>query len=91
MKYEIEYSGEFKKAMKRCLKRGLQLDSLKKIIALLAENGELPAEYRPHILSGKYAGIWECHIKSDWLLLWKQDNVKFTLLFLNTGTHSDLF
>jgi mRNA interferase YafQ len=50
MKYEIEYSGEFKKA-----------------------------------------GIWECHIKPNWLLLWKQDNTKFTLLFLNTGTHSDLF
>lgn len=24
---------------------------------------------KPHILSGKYAGIWECHIKPDWLLL----------------------
>lgn len=91
MKYEIEYSGEFKKAMKRCQKRGLQLDPLKKVIALLAENGTLPAEYKPHILSGKYAGIWECHVRPDWLLLWKQNDVKLTLLILNTGTHSDLF
>lgn len=91
MKYEIEYSGEFKKALKRCQKRGLQLDSLKKVITILSEYGELPAEYRPHILSGTYAGIWECHIKPNWLLLWKQDNTKFTLLLLNTGTHSDLF
>ncbi|MBQ8806685.1 MAG: type II toxin-antitoxin system mRNA interferase toxin, RelE/StbE family, partial [Bacteroidaceae bacterium] len=40
---------------------------------------------------GKYAGIWECHIKPDWLLLWRQDNDKLVLLLLTTGTHSDIF
>jgi mRNA interferase YafQ len=89
--YSIEYSGQFKKALKRCAKRGYPLDLLSRTIAILSEKGELPAEYKPHILSGKYAGIWECHIKPDWLLLWRQDNDKLVLLLLTTGTHSDIF
>lgn len=89
--YSIEYSGQFKKALKRCAKRGCPLDLLSRTIAILSEKGELPAEYKPHILSGKYAGIWECHIKPDWLLLWRQDNDKLVLLLLTTGTHSDIF
>ncbi len=89
--YSIEYSGQFKKSFKLCQKRGYSLELLQQAISILAEKGELPSQYKPHILSGKYAGIWECHIKPDWLLLWKQDNEKLTLLFLQTGTHSDLF
>ena len=89
--YSIEYSGQFKKSLKLCKKRGYSLEPLQQVIAILAEKGTLPPEYRPHILSGKYAGIWECHIMPDWLLLWKQDNEKFILLLLETGTHSDLF
>ena len=42
-------------------------------------------------LSGDYTDCWECHIKSDWLLVWKQNDDELTLLFTNTGTHSDLF
>ncbi|MBP3776115.1 MAG: type II toxin-antitoxin system mRNA interferase toxin, RelE/StbE family [Prevotella sp.] len=38
-----------------------------------------------------YAGSWECHIKGDWLLVWEQNDNLLTLLFTNTGTHSDLF
>lgn len=42
-------------------------------------------------LSGNHAGEWECHIGSDWLLIWEQNDTELTLLMLSTGTHSDLF
>ena len=64
---------------------------LSEAVSILAEKGKLPPEYNPHKLFGNYAGCWECHIKPDWLMIWKQDDNKLTLLFLNTGTHSDLF
>lgn len=89
--YSIEYSGQFKKSLKLAKKRGLPLESLYLVISILAEKGGLPQEYRPHLLSGKYSGIWECHIKPDWLLLWKQNDEELILLLLNTGSHSDLF
>lgn len=58
---------------------------------MLANSGELPNTYRPHKLSGSKSGLWECHVQSDWLLVWEQDDEFLTLLFLQTGTHSDIF
>ena len=33
----------------------------------------------------------KCHLRPDWLLVWKQNDKKLILLFTNTGTHADLF
>jgi len=89
--YKIKTTNQFEKDVVKCCKRGFKLELLKKVMQLLAEKGKLPPQYRSHKLSGNYAECWECHIKGDWLLIWKQDDDSFTLLFLNTGTHSDLF
>ncbi len=63
---------------------------LEKVIALLSESGTLPRQYRPHKLHGDFEGCWECHIRPDWLLIWKQNDTELILLFTNTGTHVDL-
>ena len=89
--YSIDYSKRFKKDMKRCQKRGLNLQLILDAIALLRTTGTLPAQYRPHKLSGDKNGQWECHIEPDWLMIWNQNDMELTLLFLQTGTHSDLF
>lgn len=91
MKYTILYSGRFKKSYKLCKRRGLNIAHFEDVVRLLAESGSLPEKYHPHILSGNYAGIWECHIEPNWLLLWKQNDNELTLLLLDTGTHSDVF
>ena len=91
MKYTIHYSGRFKKSYKLCKRRGLNIANFETVVSLFAETGTLPAKYRPHILSGKYAGIWECHIEPNWLLLWKQNDTELTLLLLYTRNHSDVF
>ena len=67
------------------------MDKLKKVILLLEEFGKLPSEYKPHKLSGQYAGSRECHIMPDWLLIWKQDDDDLVLVMTNTGSHSDVF
>ena len=56
MAYTLIYTGQFKKDLKRCQKRGLDIELLHKVITLLQENGSLPAEYKPHILSGQFSG-----------------------------------
>ena len=89
--YSIDYTKRFKKDLKRCQKRGLDLQLILDAIALLRITGSLPAEYRPHKLSGNMNGQWECHIQPDWLMTWEQNDMELTLLFLQTGTHSDLF
>ena len=89
--YKVEYTNTFKKDLKRCVKRGLDINLIQNVINTLVNEGKLPPEYHPHVLSGNYAGIWECHIKGDWLMTWIQNDKELRLLMLNTGTHSDLF
>jgi mRNA interferase YafQ len=89
--YKIYTTNRFEKDLKLCKKRNFNLNLLKAAIDLLQKEGKLPIKYKPHKLSGDYADCWECHIKPDWLLVWKQNDTELTLLFTNTGTHSDLF
>ena len=89
--YTIERTNSFKKAFKRCLKRGLDVKSFETVVRLLAETGKLPQKYKPHKLTSNYKGLWECHIEPDWLLIWSQDDDLLTLLLIDTGTHSDIF
>ena len=90
MKFKIKYSGTFKKSYKLCKRRGYDMSLLQEAISILAEEGELPSKYKAHILSGRLGGIWECHLNSNWLLLWIKEDKEMTLLFLDTGTHSDV-
>jgi mRNA interferase YafQ len=89
--YKIEYTNKFKKDVKLAIKRGYDILLLEKAIDLLQKTGTLPHQYKTHVLKGNYSGKYECHIKPDWLMIWEQNDDVLTLLFLATGTHSDLF
>jgi len=89
--YTISRTNGFKKALKRCIKRGLNISAFEEVVTILASTGTLPAQYRPHRLNAKFDYAWECHIEPDWLLIWQQDDENLTLLFIDTGTHSDIF
>ena len=91
MAYHVIISNQFKKDFKRRIKRGLNMQLIIDAMDLLEANGALPAKYRPRKLTADKQGIWECHIQPDWLMTWEQNNDQITLLFLQTGTYSDLF
>ena len=90
-KYRYVVTTQFKRDVKLCIKRGLPIDKLKTVIDLLLENGQLPKEYRPHKLVGNWTGLWECHIQSDWILIWEQKENELIMLMTRTGTHADVF
>ena len=89
--YKIVASRKFQKDFKKALKRGLQESLLKDVALLLEKSGNLPPKFKSHKLSGKYNGLWECHIQPDWLLVYKVENEKLVLKLIRTGSHSDLF
>lgn len=91
MSFQIEYSGKFKKDIKLAQRRGLNIELLKKVILMLEEHGKLTSNFKPHLLKGKYSGLWECHIQPDWLLVWDQNDTIKLITLIRTGTHSDLF
>ena len=89
--FKIITTNTFEKDAARCAKRGLKINLLTKAIELLGENGSLPSDYKPHILSGKMQGYWECHLKADWLLIWLKNEDQKLIYLIRTGTHSDIF
>ena len=87
---KIVLSNQFKKDIKLCKSRGLNIDDLKVIVDDLASGKTLPNKYKDHNLLGEFAGFKECHIHPDWLLIYKIESYNCLFLF-RTGTHSDLF
>ena len=89
--YQICYTNRFKKDLKLCQKRGLNIDLIRTAIEILEHTGSLPPTYLAHRLKGNRNKQWECHIQPNWLMIWQQDDQELTLLFLESGTHSDLY
>ena len=88
---EIVLSNQFKKDIKSAQKRGLKLELLTEVVDILASQQSLPEKYRDHSLTGSYEDFRECHIKPDWLLIYRIDNEDLLLFLFRTGSHSDLF
>ena len=91
MKLEIIMSNKFKKDLKTAAKRNNDLGLLNEVVDTLASGLVLPPKYRDHELTGDFSGFRECHIKPDWLLVYRVVEEKLVLLLFRTGTHSDLF
>lgn len=89
----IIISGQYKKDLKLARKRNLPEQELNKIIFNLANDIPLAPEKKDHALSGNLIGLRECHIMSDWLLIYsKEDRDELQILNLvRTGIHYDLF
>ena len=67
-------------------------DLLKQIIqTYLLNNKKVPQEYKPHQLIGEWKPHMECHIQSDFLLIWDIDEPAEELILVRCGSHSDLF
>ena len=91
MKYTIKWTSRFKKEYKLLMKRGEDVQALDNVIRLLADGVCLLPEYHDHILSGRYDGLHECHVRPDMLLVYDIDEGVLVLTLFRTGSHSDLF
>lgn len=89
--FEVVLSNRFRKDLKLAAKRGLRLDELNTIVNQLAAGQTLPERNRDHALTGDYIGFRECHIRPDWLIVYRVDGDALELFLFRTGTHTDLF
>lgn len=90
-KYTVKVTTQFRKDYKLAIKRGLKIELLEAVIALLAMGTPLPEKNKDHALSGDWAGHRDCHILPDWLLVYRIEDDVLVLTLARTGTHSDLF
>jgi len=85
---EIYWESQFKKDYKKAKKQGRDLEKLKTVIALLAEGKKLSKKYNDHPLHGNLKNYRDCHIRGDWVLLYKTDENK--LILSRTGSHAEV-
>ena len=91
-KCKIDYTSDFKKQLKKIVKQGKDINLLLEIVTLLANYEELEPKYKNnHLINDKtYRDCMECHLKPDWLLVYKYINDNLVLLLVATGSHSEI-
>ena len=90
---EVKTTSSFNKQLKKIFKQNKNLDELIEVIAKLANLESLDSKYRNHnLINDKtYKDCCECHIRSDWLLIYKYVDNKLVLVLFATGSYSELF
>ena len=86
---QLRYTRQFERDIIRMRARGKDLLKIRILIETLAKDMLPDPLHRDHKLAGIWKGRRECHIESDWLLIYKREGD--LLIFERTGTHSDLF
>ena len=93
LKCAVQYSSTFKKKLKKLVRQGKNIQKLNEVLYKLGNNEELDPKYKNHrLIDDKYyKNCFECHIESDWLLIYKYENGNLILVMVDTGSHSNLF
>ena len=68
---KIVASNKFKKDLIVASKRGFDLQLLNTVVQTLANGETLDPKYKDHSLTGNFRDFRECHIKPDWLLIYR--------------------
>ena len=88
---KIAFTNQYLKDLELLKRRNFPKSELDAVVKLLSEQKCLPPKHKDHALKGDFAGYRECHIRSNWLLMYKIDKQILLLVLVRTGTHSDLF
>jgi mRNA interferase YafQ len=59
------------------------------IVQQLANDQPLEWSHRDHALTGSWRGCRECHLKPDWLLIYRLEPGQ--LMLIRLGSHAELF
>ena len=87
---KLKASSQYKKDYKRFRNQPKKLQKLVTVLNLLQNESPIPEEYKPHMLTGNYAGFMECHIGGDFPLIWF-DTETDEIDLVRLGSHSELF
>lgn len=85
---DVIFRSGFLKDWKKLERKRYSKQELLDVIQILRGN-YIPAKYHDHALSGNYKGYRECHIRSNWLLVYESTETE--IILIATGSHDDLF
>ena len=67
---DIVISSKCRKDLKRARRCGLDMDAFFAVVEMLRHRETLPVRYRDHALTADRAGLRDCHIRPDWVLIY---------------------
>lgn len=85
---QLNFSRQFLKDVRKWRKSGQSMALFDGFVAVIMQTWPPPAKYEPHLLQGPFAGIWDIHLRQNWVVL-----LRFqagTVHFLRMGTHAEL-
>jgi mRNA interferase YafQ len=85
---QLEFPRSFLKDMKKWKKSGQSMEKFDAFVRIVAQTWPPPAQYDPHLLQGPFAGVWDVHLRQNWVLLLRYEHG--TVRFLRMGTHAEL-
>lgn len=62
---------------------------LEQVVDMLATGKKLPEKYKNHPLRGNLNGYYDCHILPDWVLIYKIEKERLTVLLFDIDKHSN--
>jgi mRNA interferase YafQ len=86
---KLTVRSSFEKNWKSLAKKHYDKNKLGIVVDLLRSETSLPRKYKDHALTGNWQGFRECHIESNWLLIYQANDEE--LVLVATGSHDDLF
>ena len=88
---KINFSNQFKADYKLLKKQGFDENLLSEFLShlVIIDETDLPSFYKNHSLKGDYKGYFECHLKPNCIIVYRQ-SVDFIDL-VRIGSHSHLF
>ncbi|OGJ62957.1 hypothetical protein A3C52_03230 [Candidatus Peribacteria bacterium RIFCSPHIGHO2_02_FULL_51_15] len=84
---QLEFSRQFLKDVRKWRKSGQSMSLFNGFTGVIAHTWPPPKKYEPHILLGPFEGVWDVHLRQNWVLL-----LRFhagIVRFLRMGTHAD--
>lgn len=84
----VEFSKRFVKDVNKWRKSGQNMALFEEFVAATFRTWPPSAKFEPHLLIGPFDGVWDIHLRQNWVLL-----LRFhagTVTFLRMGTHAEL-
>ncbi|MDR0909232.1 MAG: type II toxin-antitoxin system YafQ family toxin [Spirochaetaceae bacterium] len=85
------FTPRFNRELETKKREGYNMEQFKEVVHFITHEEPLPEAFKEHLLHEEWAGYTECHIEDDWLLIYKINKMKKTVVFHRTGSHSELF
>ena len=89
--FTSKLSKSFKKDIEKARRQKKDLALLTKVMHTLLSGNALDPIFQDHPLRGQWSGYRDCHVTSDWVMIYRISHEKQTIKFERLGSHAELF